>query len=60
MGLPRMYTITQVAEITHAARSSVEHWVYSGKLLSRRVGRHRLVTEDELRTFLKIAAGGGK
>lgn len=60
MGLPRMYTITEVAKIAHAPRSSVEYWVYSGKLASRKVGRRRLVSEHELRAFLQVddRAGG--
>jgi excisionase family DNA binding protein len=50
--IPKFLTVDEVAAIARAPRSSVFHWVYTGKLKSRRVGRRRLVTEDELRAFL--------
>ena len=53
--LPKFLTIDEVAGIARAPRSTVLHWVYTKKLASRRVGRRRLITEDELSAFLKFA-----
>lgn len=56
MTLPRLFTVREIAAITHAPESTVRYWLYSGKIASRRVGRRRLVTEGELRTFLRVDA----
>lgn len=60
-GIPRLLTVAEVAKIARAPRSSVQYWIYSGRLQSRRVGRRRLVTEDELCDFLqtgRVTKGG--
>jgi excisionase family DNA binding protein len=59
MALPKFFTIAEVAEIARAPRNTVRYWVYSGRLRSRRVGRRRLVTEDELRIFMQVDAREG-
>lgn len=59
MALPKFFTVDQVAEITHAPRSSVFHWLYTGKLPSRRVGKRRLVAEADLASFMGIGIGPG-
>lgn len=54
MVMPKMFTIAEVGEVARAPRSSVRYWIYSGRLKSRRVGRRRLVSEQELRAFLQL------
>lgn len=54
MALPKLLTIDEVAAIARAPRSTVFHWAYTGRLKSRRVGRRRLVVEEDLRAFLKL------
>lgn len=58
-GLPKLYTVDEVAALTHAPPKSVLYWIYSGKLASIRAGRRRLVTEHALRTFLGLDRSGG-
>lgn len=60
MAIPRLLTIAEVAAIARAPLNTVRFWIYSSKLASRRVGRRRLVTEDELRTFLKVETPSGR
>ena len=53
MTLPKYLTISEVAAATHAPRSSVLYWIYSGKLKAYKVGRRRLVTEQDLIAFIQ-------
>lgn len=53
-GLPKLYTVAEVAELTHAPPKSVLYWIYSGKLDSVRAGRRRLVTEHALAKYLGL------
>jgi excisionase family DNA binding protein len=57
MPLPRFFTLDEVAELLRAPRSSVRCWVYTGRLAASKIGRRRLVTEDELRRFSGLAEG---
>ena len=52
--IPRFFTFDEISEITHAPPTTVRYWAYSGQLRSRKIGRRRLVTEDELRHFLGL------
>jgi excisionase family DNA binding protein len=54
MDVPKFFTVDEVAAIARAPRSSVFHWIYSGKLNSQRVGRRRLISEQDLRAFLRV------
>jgi excisionase family DNA binding protein len=58
MSLPKFLTVDEVAAIARAPRSSVFHWVYTGKLKSRRVGKRRLVTEADLARFMDAGRDG--
>ncbi|MFO0667426.1 MAG: helix-turn-helix domain-containing protein [Polyangiaceae bacterium] len=58
MALPKLYTVEQIASLTHAPLKSVQYWIYSGKLDSVRAGRRRLVTEAALRSYLGLTSGG--
>ena len=52
--LPKLYTVAEVAELTHAPPKSVLYWIYSGKLESVRAGCRRLVTEHALVKYLGL------
>jgi excisionase family DNA binding protein len=55
MAVPQLFTIDEVATITHAPRSTVLYWIYSGRLATLKVGRRRLVQEVDLQRFLGIS-----
>lgn len=52
VALPKFLTIEEVGEIARAPRSSVLYWIYSGKLKAYKVGRRRLVSEQDLMAFI--------
>ena len=52
MTLPKLLTIAEVGDIARAPRSSVLYWIYSGKLKAYKVGRRRLVSEQDLMAFI--------
>ncbi|MCP4467735.1 MAG: helix-turn-helix domain-containing protein [Halieaceae bacterium] len=58
MKIPRYYTLAEVAHITRAPQSTVQHWVYTFKLSTVKVGRHRLVPDHSLRAFLQLGDTG--
>jgi excisionase family DNA binding protein len=58
VAIPRLLTIDEVSTIARAPRSSVQHWIYTGQLPSRRIGRRRLVSEPDLARFLGLDARG--
>jgi hypothetical protein len=58
--IPKLFDLSQVAEIAHAPRATVSFWVYSGRLASIKVGRRRLVTEDVLLAFLNLDGERGR
>jgi excisionase family DNA binding protein len=45
-------TVAEVAEKTRAPVSTVRHWIYTGRLKARKVGRRRLVEKMALVDFL--------
>jgi excisionase family DNA binding protein len=57
MTVPKLYTLDEVAELTHAPKRSVVHWVQSGKLKSVKAGKRRLVSEAQLMQFLDFPPG---
>lgn len=54
MRIPKLYTLDEIATITRSSRSTVNHWVYTRRLHTVKVGRHRLVPESTLRKFLQL------
>lgn len=52
MDTPKFFTVDEVAAIARAPRSSVFHWIYSGKLSSQRIGKRRLISARDLNEFL--------
>lgn len=47
------YTIPEVAEAPHITPQTVRAYIKQGKLQSQRIGRPILITEKNLREFLK-------
>lgn len=58
MPIPNLLTIDEVADATHAPRSTVLFWIYQGRLAAAKVGRRRLIAETELARFLAAAGAG--
>lgn len=49
----KFYRIPEVAEALQVTPQTVRAWIKDGKLRSQRIGRPILVTEKNLREFLK-------
>lgn len=56
VAIPRLLTIDEVSTIARAPASSVSYWIYSGRLRALKVGRRRLVAENDLSEFLGLAS----
>lgn len=54
MAIPKLLTIAEVSTIARAPASSVSYWIYSGRLRALKVGRRRLVAENDLSAFLGL------
>jgi excisionase family DNA binding protein len=51
----KFYTIPEVAEALHVTPQTVRNWIRSGKIKSQRIGRPILITESNLKEFLKAS-----
>ena len=51
----KFYTIPEVAEALHVTPQTVRNWIKSGKIKSQRIGRPILITESNLKEFLKAS-----
>jgi excisionase family DNA binding protein len=49
----KFYTIPEAAEALHVTPQTIRAWIKQGKLKGRRVGRPILITEKNLKDFLK-------
>jgi excisionase family DNA binding protein len=49
----KFYTIPETAEALHITPQTVRSWIKQGKIKSQRIGRPILITEKNLREFLK-------
>lgn len=49
----KFYRIPEVAEALQVTPQTVRTWIKEGKLRSQRIGRPILITEKNLREFLK-------
>lgn len=49
----KFYRIPEVAEALQVTPQTVRNWIKEGKLKSQRIGRPILITEKNLREFLK-------
>jgi excisionase family DNA binding protein len=49
----KFYTIPEAAEALHVTPQTIRAWIKQGKLKARRVGRPILITEKNLKDFLK-------
>lgn len=57
--IPKLLTIEEVADIARAPVSSVRCWAYTGRLITVKVGRRRLVREKDLVSFIAQDQSGG-
>ncbi|SEV81736.1 helix-turn-helix domain-containing protein [Kaistella antarctica] len=49
----KFYTIPEVAEALNVTSQTIRAWIKKGKLKSQRIGRPILITETNLKEFLK-------
>ena len=57
-GIPRYYTIQEVAELLNVSHRTVRRWIANGDLIAHRVGGVVRIAEDDLRAFLALHRGG--
>jgi hypothetical protein len=48
----QIYDVLQIAEMLRLSVKMVRHYLATGKLVGRKVGKRWLVTEDALRAFM--------
>jgi excisionase family DNA binding protein len=49
----KFYTIPETAEALRVTPQTIRAWIKQGKIKSQRIGRPILITEDNIREFLK-------
>ena len=49
----KFYTIPEVAEALRVTPQTIRAWIKKGKIKSQRIGRPILITESNLKEFLK-------
>jgi excisionase family DNA binding protein len=53
-GIPRYYTIQEVAELLVVSTRTVRRWIANGDLIAHRPGGIIRIAEDDLRAFLAL------
>ena len=51
----KFYTIPETAKALQVTPQTIRAWIKQGKIRSQRIGRPILITENNLREFLKEA-----
>jgi excisionase family DNA binding protein len=49
----KFYTIPETAEALNVTSQTIRTWIKQGKIKSQRIGRPILITENNLKEFLK-------
>ena len=49
-----MLTIEEVAKLLQVSTKSVRRWIEDGGLIAHRFGRQWRISEDDLRTFIRL------
>jgi excisionase family DNA binding protein len=52
--LPRLFTVSEVAQHANVCSRSVRRWIKDGQLSVHRLGRQLRVSEDDLLAFLRL------
>jgi len=50
----KFYTIPEIAEALKVTPQTIRAWIKQGKIKSQRIGRPILITENNLKDFLKV------
>ena len=56
----KFYRIPEVAEALQVTPQTVRAWIKTGRIRSQRIGRPILITETNLKEFLKGSLGANK
>jgi len=51
----KFYTIPETAEALKVTPQTIRAWIKQGKIKSQRIGRPILITENNLKEFLKVS-----
>ena len=51
----RFYTIPDTAKALQVTPQTIRAWIKQGKIKSQRIGRPILITENNLKEFLKVS-----
>lgn len=65
MTITEFMTVEEVAKRTFSPLSTIQHWIYTGKLASVKIGRRRLVPVEAYLALVAagshpVASGGGR
>lgn len=52
IGLEKMYSVRQAADLLSLSHWTIRLWIGNGKLRSAKVGRRRVIRESELRRLI--------
>jgi len=53
----KFYTIPETAEALNVTPQTIRAWIKKGRIKSQRIGRPILITENNLKEFLKESKG---
>jgi len=53
IGVPRLHTITDVADRLQVSSKTVRRWIDAGDLVAHRLGRQLRISEQDLQVFIR-------
>ena len=51
----KFYTIPETAEVLQVTPQTIRAWIKQGRMKAQRIGRPILITENNLKEFLKVS-----
>jgi excisionase family DNA binding protein len=51
----KFYNIPEIAEALHVTPQTIRAWIKNGRIKAQRIGRPILITENNIKEFLKVS-----